>query len=348
MAWDMLLKEAMEINTKISDGNINMAVVGVGGAGSNTVNNLSKRQTTNVKLMAINTDLLSLQNNGAEIKLIIGKKYLKGESTAGDVEKGLKAAEFSEKEIREKVEGFDIVFVIAGLGGGTGGGAGPKVAEIARSTGALTVSVVSLPFLAEGPLKQEKAKVSLERFYKSSDTVIVLDNNVLLKIVPNLPLRKAFGVMDTLISDIINNIAETVNKPSIMRIDFADLSRLMKKGGASTIMYGEGELRDLRYVIDETLNNKFYNVDHTTAKGALIHITGGPDLSLNAMNLIVESLTEGLDSNAEIKVGTRIKEDMMNRVSITAIFTNIEGAYGRKKVSLVKESALMDVDSIYP
>ncbi len=344
----MLLNEAMGINTKTLENNISIGVVGVGGAGSNTVNTLSKLPLTNVKLIAINTDNLSLQNNGAETKIIIGKKYLKGESTAGDVEKGLRAAEFSEKEIREKLDGFDIIFVLAGLGGGTGGGAGPKVSEIARSTGALTVSIVTIPFQIEGPLKQEKAKVSLEKFYKSSDTVIVLDNNVLLKIVPNLPILKAFRIMDTLISDIINNIAETVNKPSMMRIDFADLTRLMKKGGASTIMYGEGDLRDLRYVIEETLNNKFYNVDHTSAKGALIHITAGPDMSLNAMNYIVESLTEGLDSNAEIKVGTRIRDDMMNKVSVTAIFTNIESIFGRKKVSIVKTGALTDVDSIFP
>lgn len=348
MGWDLLFNEAMELDSRPYESKVSMAAVGVGGAGCNTINTLSMIGLNDVKLISVNTDKLSLNSSNASIKFLLGRKITNGQSTSGDLELGQRVAELSANEIKEKIDGNDIVFIIAGLGGGTGGGAGPVIAKIAKSTGALVISIVSLPFSAEGKKKSDVARISLEKFFENSNTVIVLENDTLLTIAPKLPLQKAFRIMDYLISDIIKNISETINKPSMIHIDFADLMKIMKKGGSSTIMYGEGELNNIQGLVEDTLKNKFYNVDHTTATGSLINIVSGPDMSLGMMNTIVERITEGMDSNAEIKVGTRIEEEMMNKIKITAIFTNVKYGGGTRKVSLVKEESFSDVDSIFP
>ncbi len=348
MGWDLLFNEAMEFDSKSYDSKVTMLAIGVGGAGCNTINTLSAIGLTDLKLISMNTDKLSLDSSNAPVKFLLGKKITNGQSTSGDLELGQRVAEISANDIKEKISGNDIVFIIAGLGGGTGGGAGPVIAQIAKSTGALVVSIVSLPFSAEGTKKSDVAKLSLERFFKYSNTVIVLENDTLLKIAPKLPLQKAFRVMDYLISDIIKNISETINKPSMIHIDFADLMKIMKNGGSSTIMYGEGELNNIQGLVEDTLKNKFYNVDHTTASGALINIVSGPDMSLSMMNSIVEKITDGMDSNADIKVGTRIEEDMTNKIRITAIFTNVKYKGQIRKVSLVKEESFSGLDSIFP
>ncbi|MGC8686308.1 MAG: cell division protein FtsZ [Thermoplasmata archaeon] len=348
MGWDLLFNEAMEFDSKSVDSRVSILAVGVGGAGCNTINTLSMIGLSDVRLISINTDKLSLDSSNASIKFLLGKKITNGQSTSGNLELGQRVAELSANELKEKIMGNDIVFIIAGLGGGTGGGAGPVIAQIAKSTGALVISIVSLPFTAEGKKKSEVAKLSLEKFFKNSNTVIVLENDTLLKIAPKLPLQKAFRVMDYLVSDIIRNISETINKPSMIHIDFADLMKIMKNGGSSTIMYGEGELNNIQGLVEDTLKNKFYNVDHTTANGALINIVSGPDMSLSMMNSIVEKITDGMDNNADIKVGTRIDEDMTNKMKITAIFTNVKYNGSIRKVSLVKEEAFSDVDSMFP
>lgn len=348
MGWDLLFNEALEIDSKTFDSKISMLAIGVGGAGCNTINTLSMRGLNDVKLIAVNTDKFSLDSSNASVKFLLGKKITNGQSTSGNLELGQRVAELSASEIKDKIVGNDIVFVIAGLGGGTGGGAGPVIADIARKTGALVISIVSLPFSAEGKKKTEMAKISLERFYKSSNTVIVLENDTLLSIAPKLPLQKAFKIMDYLISDIIRNISDTVNKPSMIHIDFADLMKIMKNGGSSTIMYGEGEINNIRGLVEDTLKNKFFNVDHTTASGALINIVSGPDMSLGMMNSIVEMITEGMDSEADIKVGTRIEEDMTNKIRIIAIFTNVKYRNQTMKVSIVKEGSLSGIDSLFP
>jgi len=348
MGWDLLFNEAMEFDSKPFESRISMAAIGVGGAGCNTINTLSMIGLNDVKLISINTDKLSLDLSNATIKFLLGRKITNGQSTSGNLELGQRIAEMSINEIKEKIMGNDIVFIIAGLGGGTGGGAGPVIAQIARSTGALVISIVSLPFTAEGKKKGEVAKLSLEKFFENSNTVIVLENDTLLTIAPKLPLQKAFRIMDYLISDIIKNISETINKPSMIHIDYADLMKIMKNGGSSTIMYGEGELNNIQGLVEDTLKNKFYNVDHTTASGALINIVSGPDMSLSMMNAIVERITEGMNSNSDIKVGTRIDEEMMNKIKITAIFTNVKYNVGTRKVSIVKDEAFSDVDSLFP
>ncbi|MCI4434921.1 MAG: cell division FtsZ family protein [Thermoplasmata archaeon] len=349
MGWDMLLNEAMEFNSRFSSSETKILVAGVGGAGCNTVNTLSALNLKGVDLLAINTDRISLERSGANKKLLLGKRFVNGQSTSGNIELGEQIAESSIQEINQMLEGYDIIFVLAGLGGGSGGGIGPVVAQQAkRNKKSLVVSIVTLPFKAEGKRKMDIAKLSLEKFYQNSNTVIVLENDRLLNIVPNLPLEKAFKIMDYLVSDIIHNISEAINKPSMIHIDFADLMKIMKNGGTSTVMYGEGEINSIPELVSDTLKNKFYNVDHTTAEGALINIVTGPHMSLSMMNELVERLTEGMDEDSEKKVGIRIEEDLSTKVRVTAIFTNVKYLGMTREVSLVKEEAFSDIDSVFP
>ncbi len=349
MGWELLLNEALEFNSKFSNSEASILVVGVGGAGCNTVNTLSTLNLSGVDLLAINTDRLSLERSRADKKLLLGKKYVNGQSTSGNIELGERIAESSIAEIKEMLDGYDIIFVIAGLGGGSGGGIGPVVAQQAKlNKKSLVVSIVTLPFRAEGKRKMDLAYISLEKFYKNSNTVIVLENDRLLNIVPNLPLEKAFKIMDFLVSDIIKNISDAVNKPSMIHIDLADLMKIMKNGGTSTVMYGEGEINSIQDLVNDTLKNKFYNVDHTTADGALINIVTGPHMSLTMMNELVEKLTDGMDDEAEKKVGIRIEEDLSTKVRVTAIFTNVKYLGSIRQVSLVREGSLAGVDPLSP
>ena len=349
MGWEMLLNEAFEFNSKFSNSEAKILVAGIGGAGCNTINTLSTLNLSGVDLLAINTDKVSIERSRADKKLLLGKRYVNGQSTSGNIELGQMIAESSITEIKEMLDGYDIIFILAGLGGGSGGGIGPVVAQQAKlNKKSLVVSIVTLPFRAEGKRKMEIASVSLEKFYQNSNTVIVLENDRLLNIVPNLPLEKAFKIMDFLISDIIRNISDAINKPSMIHIDFADLLKIMKNGGTSTVMYGEGELNGLNELVNETLKNKFYNVDHTSADGALINIVTGPHMSLSMMNELVEKLTEGMDDEAEKKVGIRIEQDLSTKVRVTAIFTNVKYLGRVREVELVKESSFAGVDPLFP
>ncbi|MGC9138146.1 MAG: cell division protein FtsZ [Thermoplasmata archaeon] len=348
MGWEMLLNEAIEFSSKSSYQDTRILVAGVGGAGCNTINTLSSLNLRGVDLLAINTDRISLERSMASKKLLLGKRYVNGQSLSGDIDLGQKIAESSLPEINNILDGYDIIFVLAGLGGGSGGGIGPVVAQQAKNKRSLVISIVTLPFRAEGKRKMEIANVSLEKFYRNSNTVIVLENDRLLNIVPNLPLEKAFKIMDFLVSDIIRNISDAVNKPSMIHIDFADLMKIMKNGGTSTVMYGEGEINSIPELVNDTLKNKFYNVDHTTADGALINIVTGPHLSLSMMNELVERLTEGMDEDSEKKVGIRIEEDLSTKVRITAIFTNVKYLGSTREVSLVKEEAFSGIDPVFP
>lgn len=349
MGWEMLLNEAMEFNSRISGTETKILVAGVGGAGCNTVNTLSTLNLKGVDLLAINTDRISIERSGANKKLLLGKKILKGQSTSGDIDLGERIAQASMQDIDQMLDGYDIIFVLSGLGGGSGGGIGPYVAQRAKETKrSLVISIVTLPFKAEGKRKMEIARVSLEKFYHNSNTVIVLENDRLLNIVPNLPLEKAFRIMDYLVSDIIRNISDAINRPSMIHIDLADLMKIMKEGGTSTVMYGEGEINSIPELVNDTLKNKFYNVDHTTAEGALINIVTGPHMSLTMMNELVERLTEGMDEDAEKKVGIRIEEDLSTKVRVTAIFTKVKYMGITREVSLVTDSAVSGIDTVFP
>jgi cell division protein FtsZ len=221
------------------------------------------------------------------------------------------------------MKGSDLVFLTAGMGGGTGTGSSPVIAEIAKQQGAIVVGMVSSPFAVERA-RLFKADEGLENLRRKCDTVIVLDNNKLLKFVPNLPIDQAFSVMDQLIAETVKGISETISLPSLINLDYADMRAVMKRGGVAMMLYGESKAQDkAKRVVHDCLNHPLLDVDYTGATGALIHITGGPDLTLKEAEDIAQELTYELDSKADVIWGARIVPEYEGTVKVMAIMTGI-------------------------
>ncbi|MHC1596764.1 MAG: cell division protein FtsZ [Methermicoccaceae archaeon] len=298
-------------------------VIGCGGAGNNTLNRLSELGVEGAELIAINTDVQHLHMIRADKKILVGSKLTKGLGAGGDPARGKKAAESSQEKLKEHVADSDLVFITAGMGGGTGTGVAPVVANIARECGAIVVGMVCTPFLVERArlLKAEKGLLELR---EACDTVIVLDNQKLLSLVPHLPMDQSFSVMDQIISETVKGISETITMPSLINLDFADVKAVMSCGDTSMMLVGEGKgSSKAKDVVKNALSNPLLEVDSQGAKGALIHITGGPDLTLEEANSIAESLTYEIDTEANVIWGARIRDEYEDRVRVLAILTGV-------------------------
>jgi cell division protein FtsZ len=218
----------------------------------------------------------------------------------------------------------NMVFVCAGMGGGTGTGAAPVIAEVAKNQGAIVISMVNMPFLVERA-RLKKAYSGLEDLRKYSDTVVVLDNNKLLEYVPNLPIEQAFSVMDQLIAETIKGITDTITKPSLMNIDFADVRAVMENGDVAVMLVGESKSQSKsKDVVRDCLDHPLLEVDFRGARGALIHISGGTDLTLKEAEEIVRELTFEIDSDANVIWGARIGPELEGMVRVMAIMTGVK------------------------
>ena len=303
-------------------------VVGVGGAGNNIVNRISQMGVRGAQLVAINTDRQHLAIISDDItKILVGEGVTRGLGAGGDPGVGRKAAEVSRQTLQQILNGADLVFVVAGMGGGTGTGAAPVVAQIAKEQGALVVSMVTYPFRLERA-RMEKADQGIMDLAKVSDTVIVIDNNRLVELVPNLPMQEAFKVADVIIAKTVQGITETITQPSLINLDYADLRAIMTSGGISVISVGEGRgVNKVHDVVEDVLKNTLLDVNTEGAKGVLIHITGGPDLTLGEANAIGELLTERVDPKATVIWGARIDPSFEDMVQVIAIFTGVQSQY---------------------
>lgn len=307
-------------------------VIGCGGAGNNTLNRLAELGVDGAELIAINTDAQHLQIIEADKKILVGSKLTKGLGAGGDPAKGRKAAESAQEKLKEHIKNADLVFITAGMGGGTGTGVAPVVANIAKECGAIVIGMISTPFRVERE-RLIKAEMGLHDLRRACDTVIVLDNQKLLKLVPHLPMNQAFSVMDQIISETVKGISETITKPSLINLDFADVKAVMSCGDTSMMLVGEGKgSNKAEDVVKNALNNQLLEVDAQGAKGALIHITGGPDLTLEEANSIAENLTYELDAEANVIWGARLRDDYEDRVRVLAILTGVRSPQimGRK------------------
>ncbi len=331
MGLEYLVRDALSMGYGTpSRADVNIKVVGVGGAGCNSVGRLSSMKL-NAELMAITTDKSSLPLIKAPRKILVGEKLTRGRGTGGNPGIGEQVAQLAYNELYKMLDGADMVFVLAGLGGGTGSGAGPVIADIAREAGALVVSIVTMPFKVEGKRRWAVAEDSVMKFRDNSHTVIVLDNNRLLSIAKNLPLEKAFSIVDYLIGDVISNLTDAITIPSMMNIDFSDLEALMRNGGTSTILYGEGNYYTPQDAVVDTLNNPLMDIDYGGASGALIHITGGKEMSIQTVHRIAEGITSGIRDDAEVKIGARIDERYTNKLKITTILTGVHTPYAPQR-----------------
>jgi cell division protein FtsZ len=304
-----------------------IVVIGVGGAGGNTINRLHKMGIKGAEIIAINTDKQALDVVEADKKLVIGRNTTRGLGAGGYPDVARRAADESKDEIAQIIGEPDLAFITAGMGGGTGTGASPTVAKIAKRNGAIVVGMVSIPFKVERG-RIVRAEQGLEELRKECDSVIVLDNQKLLEFVPHLPIDKAFGVMDQLISETVKGISETITQPSLINLDYADVKTIVSGGDVAAMFWGEGTIRDgPEALAHEALHHPLLEVDTAGAKGCLIHITGGQDMSLEFAEKIAEYMTNEIDPYANVILGARVNTDYNGRCRVMAIMTGVNSPY---------------------
>ncbi len=312
---------------ELKAGKANIKVIGVGGMGGNAVTWLFNKGISGATIYAANTDALHLSVTKADEKILIGKELTRGLGCGGVPTKGREAAKEALVEIKKAIGVADMVFVIAGMGGGTGTGAAPVVAQIAKETGAVVISVVTMPFEAE-KARIDKAEFGLQELRDVTDTCIVLDNNRLVDIAGQLPIEQAFAVANELVSTMVKGIVETITLPSLINLDYADVSAIMRDGGVAVIGIGEADTADrVNEAVKQALTHPLLDVDYQGASGALIHVTCGPDLKLEEFDLIGRIVSENLSAEAQVIIGARISKEFMGKVRVITIMTGIKSPY---------------------
>ncbi len=300
-------------------------VIGVGGSGCNTVSRMFDEGIEGAELIAINTDAQHLCYTKAHKRLLIGKRRTRGLGAGSLPQVGEEAARESEDEIKRLVEGADMVFITCGLGGGTGTGAAPVIAEAAQDAGALTIAVVTFPFSAEGAVRRANAEAGLERLREVADTVIVIPNDKLLEVVPNYPIHIAFKVADEVLMRAVKGITELITKPALVNLDFADVKTIMEKGGVAMIGLGEASGEDkAAESVRKALKSPLLDVDITGAKAALVNVTGGPDMTIEEAESVVEEIYSKIDPEARIIWGAMIDPELENTMRTLVIVTGVK------------------------
>jgi len=303
-----------------SVGKPKIIIVGCGGGGCNSVSRMNEIGLNSVETIAINTDRPHLAKVKAHRRLLIGQGITNGNGAGSDPEVGRICAENAVPEISKLLQGAALTFVTVGMGGGTGTGAAPVVADVAKRCGSLVVSIATTPFEMEGN-RNRTAIRGLRSLRSASDTCLVLDNNRLLDMVSNLPFHQALSIMDELISEMVKGTVEAITESSLINLDFADLKTVVKQGGISTVLYGENA--DPDGVVKDALSNPLLDVPIGGATGALVHITGGTNLTLKRLNKVMKSLTSNLDPDAKVIFGARMDEKFEGSIRLIAVVTGI-------------------------
>ncbi len=327
-------KEALEhaqshsINfDELRAGKANIKVFGVGGAGCNAITWLFNKGINGATIYGVNTDALHLSITKADEKVLIGKELTRGLGCGGFPQKGREAAKESLSELKRAAGGADMVFINVGLGGGTGTGAAPVIAQLAKESGAVVIAVATMPFDCE-KARHEKAEFGLQELTEVVDTAILIDNNRLVDIAGNLPMEQAFAVANELVSTMIKGIVETITLPSLINLDYADVSAIMKNGEVAVIGVGESDTTArVDEAVRQALTHPLLDVDYKGATGALIHITCGPDFKLEEFSGVGELVTENISTDAQVIIGARINRDFANRVRVITIMTGVKSPY---------------------
>lgn len=301
-------------------------VVGVGGGGSNTVQRMINSKMRGVEFVAINTDSQALANNDAAIKIQIGKETTRGLGSGADPEVGRRSAEENKEDIYETLKGSDMVFVTCGMGGGTGTGASPFVAEIAKELGALTVGVVTKPFAFEGQRRRKVADLGIQDLKDRVDTLITIPNDRLLQVIDKkTSLFDAFGVVDDVLRQGVQGISDLITLPGIINLDFADVKAVMQDAGSALMGIGRasGDNRAIE-AARAAIESPLLELTIDGAKGILFSIAGGTDLGMYEIDEAAKAITEAADPDANIIFGTIIDEAMQGEVKITVVATGFE------------------------
>ncbi|MCW4025936.1 MAG: cell division protein FtsZ [Candidatus Bathyarchaeota archaeon] len=320
--WDESLPEGLR-----QPGLCRIMVLGVGGAGNNTVSRLMESGSMTADCVAINTDMQHLHAIHAEQKILIGEKLTRGLGSGGDPEVGRQAIEESTEQVEKILEGVDIAFVTAGMGGGTGTGAAPTVSRLAREKGAIVMGVVTMPF------KIEKGRIAhaikgLSEMRRECDTVVVIDNNKLMRLVPQLPINEAFKVGDKVLANMIGGITETISSPSLVNLDFADFRTIVKKGGVAVAGVGQSDAPNrAEEAVHRALSMPLLDIDYTGAKGALIHVSGDEQMTIDEANRVGEIVTQMMSDDALVIWGARVNPSLAGNIKVTLVMTGVRSQY---------------------
>jgi len=299
-------------------------VVGCGGAGGNTISRLMQVGIVGAETIAINTDAQDLLYTDGDLKILIGKEITGGLGAGADPKIGEEAAKESKEDMKKALEGSDMIFVTCGLGGGTGTGSAPVVAETAKKLGALTVAIVTLPFSMEGRQRMNNARTGLEKLEAVVDTLIIIPNDKLLEIVPDVSITTAFKVADEILVNAVKGVTELVTRPGLVNLDFADVRAVMDNGGLAMIGMGDSDTENRAVeAVERALNNPLLDVDIDGAKGALINVSGGTDVTIRECQEIVETIATRLSPDAKIIWGAQILKELGDSIRTMIIVTGV-------------------------
>jgi len=331
VAFEPNMNEVLEIDKELEEllkkQVAKVKVFGVGGGGNNTLSRMREVGIKGCEMIAANTDAQDLLYTNADYKILIGKELTQGLGAGSNPKVGEEAARESEHEIKKKLSSTDMVFITCGLGGGTGTGAAPVIAEIAKKSGALTIGIVTMPFTIEGKKRIENANYGLERMESIVDTLIVIPNDKLLELAPELPIHTAFKVADEILTNAVKGITELITKAGLVNLDFADVKAVMMNGGVSLIGMGEADSQNrATEAVEKAMQNPLLDVDVTGANGALVNIIGGPDLSLEEAKAVIEHVGNKLGEDAKMIWGAQISDDMQKSVRVMVIITGVKSS----------------------
>jgi len=330
-AAEMISPDEEELRKIVEQLKVNIKIVGCGGGGSNTINRLSEAGVFGATLIAANTDAPHLLHVKANRKILLGKRLTRGLGAGADPRIGEEAAREADEELRNVLQRSDIVFVTAGMGGGTGTGSAPYVAQVAKEVnpGALVIGIVTLPFSAEGKVRMEQALYGLDRLKRFCDTTIVIPNDKLLEIVPRLPLDQAFKVADEVLMEALKGLTEIITKPGLVNIDYADIKTIMANGGVAMIGIGESENSTDRVeeAVNDAINSPLIEADIHQAKGALVRIVGDPNMSVMEAQKAAELIQKQINPMAKLIWGASIDPTLDNKVKVLVVLTGVKSPY---------------------
>jgi len=324
-SFEKVSRDDDEIKAILESKKTQIKVVGAGGAGNNTITRLMQVGIVGTETIAVNTDAQDLLYTDADKKVLIGKELTSGLGAGADPKIGEEAAKENKDDIKKALQGADMVFITAGLGGGTGTGSLPVIADVAKRIGALTVAVVTLPFKMEGKHRMANAREGLKKLEGVVDTLIIIPNDKLLEIVPDVSLTTAFKICDEILVNAVKGIAELVTKPGLVNLDFADVRTIMTQGGLAMIGMGESNTENRAVeAVEKALSNPLLSVDIGGASGALVNVMGGPDITIREAQQIVEAVAEKMSPDAKIIWGTQIAKDLGDTIKALLIITGVQ------------------------
>ncbi|MFW6024783.1 MAG: cell division protein FtsZ [Candidatus Woesearchaeota archaeon] len=329
-----------EIEKYLNKKMINVTVIGTGGAGNNTLNRLIEMNfdKSQIDFYAMNTDAQDLLTTNADRKILLGKEITRGLGAGSDPKVGEEAAKSSYSKLKKVFEGKDLVFLTCGLGGGTGTGSSHIIAKAAKEAGALVVAISTLPYNVEGRMRMKNAIYGLKNLEKKVDSLILIPNDKLLEIAPDIPLSQAFKLADEIIANALKGTIELILKPGLVNLDFADMKTVMKNSGLAMIGVGESDSNDRsNEAVDEAINNPLLDIDINGGKGALINITGDDNLNLDEATNIVKKVSNRLSEDANVIWGAQVDSNLKNKINVMVIVTGINKMYINQFKSMEQE-----------